>query len=163
MTSPSVRKSPTGRSGLARPKAAATAARLGPTRCDRDFAHTILRAFVVAQTEIRGLADAARVSPFREAHLRDESRRDEMCTARYAGSDERTRVVRERREQSTEPIELSLGESRADLAGVTKCAVLVAVAEQQRADTARTPSFARRPTADHELLPELVFDLAPRR
>ena len=50
-----------------------------------------------------------------------------------------------------------------DLPRVLQRAGAVVVADQQRADATRSPALARGPPAHHELLAQLVLDLAPRR
>ena len=62
-----------------------------------------------------------------------------------------------------EPVQLVLAETGPDLARVVQGAVGVVVAERAARRRARAPPLARGPAADHELLAELVLDLAPRR
>src|SRR5215208_2281987 len=67
------------------------------------------------------------------------------------------------REQPAEPVELLVVEAGADATRVAQRALVVVVADEDRADPVAPPALAREPAADHELLAGEVLDLDPAR
>jgi hypothetical protein len=93
----------------------------------------------------------------------DEHRLHELRLLRDAAATKRARGSSELLEQALELGDLLLAEPAADPAGVVQHAVLVVVADEERADAARATLLAWKPTTHDELLAEHVLDLRPRR
>jgi hypothetical protein len=105
------------------------------------------------------------VRPLHELDLGDELRLDPEDVALLdAGhlrhGPEGRSVALERLQLLQEPIDLTVVEARADVAGVDELAALVG-GQHERPERALTPALSARVAGEHELLPPVALDLHP--
>jgi hypothetical protein len=126
------------------------------------LAHDLGGRHVLPQALVRGMPEHARGGPASELDLGDEDRLGEDRVRDRLAARERRLVAGQGPQPPPQLGAIRIAVADPDLAGVAQAAVLVAMADQQRAEPIGAAHVAAQPAADHELLALRVLDLDPR-